>query len=165
MGRLVLRRFAALVPVIVGASILIFAAGRIATPNPSTTAISIFSTPEVRKQFIEERHLDESIPAQYALWVGDLTHADLGRSLVTFEPVSDTIKRTFGVTLAVTTGAFILVALFGLTLGTAAGLLPGSRIDRAITAVTMLGVSLPAFWLGLLLIELFAVRAKVLPAG
>jgi peptide/nickel transport system permease protein len=165
MAQLIRRRLIALVPVIIGASILIFAAGRIATPNPSTTAISILSTPEVRQQFIEERNLDEPIPAQYALWVQDVFSGDLGRSLITFEPVSETITRSLGVTLALTAGAFLLTAVLGLTLGTIAGLLPGSRGDRVITGVTMLGVSLPAFWLGLLLIEAFSIRAGLLPAG
>jgi peptide/nickel transport system permease protein len=140
-------------------------AGRIATPNPSTTALSIFATPEAREQFIRERHLDEPLLRQYLLWVKDALHGDFGRSLVTTEPVSEAIGQALPVTIFLALGSLILTALIGLTLGSIAGLRRGGIFDRLLSVVTVVGVSVPAFFLGVLLIHAFAVKTSVFPAG
>jgi peptide/nickel transport system permease protein len=163
--RLVARRLLIAIPVVVGASILIFAAGRIATPNPSTSALSIFATPETRAQFEEARHLDEPLPVQYGLWIGDAARGDFGTSLVSNQPVSDAVRETLGVTLALALGAFVVSVLVGLALGTAAGLSAGRLLDRLVTGGALLAVAVPAFWLGILLIYFLGVRWRVLPAG
>jgi peptide/nickel transport system permease protein len=159
------RRVVLFVPVLLGASILLFAAGRIATPNPSTTALSIYATPEAREEFVRERHLDDSLPRQYLLWVRDASRGDFGRSLVTTEPVSRAIGRALPVTIYLTLGSFLLTLVLGLALGSIAGLRRGGLFDRILSVVSVVGVSVPAFFLGVILIQLLAVRTNLLPAG
>jgi peptide/nickel transport system permease protein len=163
--RALLRRLLLFVPVLLGTSVLLFMAGRIATPNPSTTALSIFATPEAREQFIRDRHLDEPLLKQYLLWVKDALRGDFGRSLVTTEPVSEAIGQALPVTIFLALGSLLLTALIGLTLGSVAGLHRGGVFDRFLSVATVVGVSVPAFFLGVLLIHAFAVKTSVFPAG
>ena len=165
MARALLRRLLLFVPVLVGASVLLFMAGRIATPNPSISALSLFATPEAREQFVRERHLDEPLFRQYLLWAKDALRGDFGRSLVTTEPVSDAIGQALPVTIFLALGSLILTAVIGLTLGGIAGLRHGGLFDRFLSVVTVLGVSVPAFFLGVLLIHALAVKTSVFPAG
>jgi peptide/nickel transport system permease protein len=165
VARALLRRLLLFIPVLLGTSVLLFMAGRIATPNPSTTALSIFATPEAREQFIRERHLDEPLLRQYLLWVKDALQGDFGRSLVTTEPVSEAIGQALPVTVFLALGSLILTAVIGLTLGSIAGLRRGGAFDRLLSVVTVVGVSVPAFFLGVLLIHAFAVKTSVFPAG
>jgi peptide/nickel transport system permease protein len=165
IGSLIFRRCLLLVPVLFGVSVLVFAAGRVATPNPSLTALSVFSTPAAREQFIRERHLDDPLPMQYARWLNDVVHGDFGRSLITTASVSSAVRESFPVTLQLALGAFLITVFLGLGLGTLAALRQGGLLDRVIAAVTVLGVSLPAFWVGILLIQFLAVNSRLLPAG
>lgn len=153
------------IPVLFGASILIFAAGRIATPNPSTSALSIFATPETRAQFEEARRLNEPLTTQYLLWLSDVLHGDFGTSLISNQPVSDAVAKALPISFALAVGAFLIAACLGIASGTVAGLKRGRPSDRAITAGALLGVAIPSFWLGILLIYLLAVRWQIFPAG
>lgn len=165
MHKALLRRVLLFIPVLFGASVLLFVAGRVATPNPSTTALPLYATPEAREEFIRERHLDDPLLWQYVLWVRAAVHGDFGRSLVTTEPVSEAIAHALPVTVFLALGSLLLTALIGLTLGGIAGLRPGGTFDRALGAGSIIGVSVPSFFLGVLLIQLFAVKLGIFPAG
>jgi peptide/nickel transport system permease protein len=165
MGKALLRRVLLFIPVLFGTSVLLFVAGRIATPNPSTTALPLYATPEARQEFIRERHLDEPLLWQYVLWVRDAVHGDFGRSLVTTEPVSEAIAHALPVTIFLALGSLLLTAIIGLSLGSIAGLRPGGVFDRALGGGTIIGVSVPSFFLGVLLIQVFAVKVSIFPAG
>ena len=165
MGKALLRRVLLFVPVLIGASVLLFVAGRIATPNPSTTALPLYATPEAREEFIRQRHLDEPLVSQYVLWVRDAIQGDLGRSLVTTEPVSEAIAHALPVTVFLALGSLLLTAIIGLSLGSIAGLRRGGAFDRALGGGTVIGVSVPSFFLGVLLIHAFAVKSSIFPAG
>src|SRR2546430_2509622 len=125
IARALLRRVAVFVPVLLGSSILVFAAGRIATPNPSTTALSVFATPDARAQFIHERHLDQPLVEQYLLWLRDALRGNFGRSLITTDQVSHAISQSLPVTLELAFGSLLLTAIVGLALGSFAGLRRG----------------------------------------
>ena len=165
MGKALLRRVLLFIPVLIGTSVLLFVAGRIATPNPSTTALPLYATPEARAEFIRQRHLDEPLLWQYALWVRDAIQGNFGRSLVTTEPVSEAISHALPVTVFLALGSLLLTAIVGLSLGSIAGLRRGGAFDRALGAGTVIGVSVPSFFLGVLLIHAFAVRSSIFPAG
>lgn len=165
IARALLRRVALFVPVLVGSSILVFAAGRIATPNPSTTALSVGSTPAAREAFIRERHLDRPLPEQYFRWAGGAVQGDFGRSLITTEPVATAIRQSLPVTFQLALGSLLVTMVFGLTLGSVAGLRRGGVLDHVVGALSVVGVSVPTFVLGILLIEFLAVRTSYFPAG
>jgi peptide/nickel transport system permease protein len=162
--RVALRRLLIAIPVIIGGTILVFAAGRIATPNPSTTGLSIHVTPEQRELFIKERHLDDPLPVQYVVWLTNALQGNFGRSLTTGQQISATIFSSLKVSAELASGAFILSALGGFGLGMLAGL-RGGVIDRLIAGLSALAVAIPGFWLGLVLIFVLAVWLGVLPAG
>jgi peptide/nickel transport system permease protein len=163
--RLILRRLLIAVPVLLGASVLIFAAGRIATPNPSLSALSIFATPAARAEFERSRHLNDPLVVQYALWLQQAVKGDFGRSIVSNEPVGNEVWPSVSVSVQLATGALVIAGIFGIGFGTLAGMRRGRASDRIVMNVSLLGVSFPAFSLGILFILLFSTYLGWLPAG
>lgn len=159
------RRVALAVPTIFGMSILIFAIGRIALARPEITALGQFASPAAKREFRQTHHLDDPLISQYVLWLRDLVHGDLGRSLITQSPVVDILKSGAIVTGQLTLGAIILAAVLGLGLGTLAGIRPRSVLNRLVSSGSLLAVSVPQFWLGLVLAIVLGVELHVLPAG
>lgn len=111
----------------------------------------------------ESLGLDRPLPLQYADWWGDLVRGDLGSSLREGRPVTTILAERLPVTLALATFAFGLSLLVGIGLGLAAGLRPDGLLDRGVLGFTTFGLALPEFWIGFVLLLLFAVRWPVLP--
>ena len=109
--------------------------------------------------------VDRPILERYGEWLNAALHGDFGFSRIQHRPVMDVVIPALGNTIILTASAFILSTLLAITLGTVAALYRGRWIDRVISLIAFLGISVPGFWLGLLLIYLFAVKLGVLPAG
>jgi peptide/nickel transport system permease protein len=110
-----------------------------------------------------ELGLDRSMAARYVDWWADLARGDLGASFRERRPVATILAERIPVTAALAAAALALSLVVGLTLGLAAGLRPGSALDRGVLAFTTAGLALPEFWIGFVLLLLFAVRWPVLP--
>lgn len=109
--------------------------------------------------------LDRPLPYQIGAYLTGLAQGDLGFSVVQSQPVRDVIFDRFGASLLLTVTAFVLAAIGGIALGVLAALKRGRALDTAISIGSLLGYSVPVFWLGQLLVALFAIRLHWLPAG
>jgi peptide/nickel transport system permease protein len=118
---------------------------------------------EARAELRALYHLDESLGRQYLLWIGDLLHADLGRSFHDRRPVLEKIGERVGVTLTLNVLSLVVMLVVAVPLGTAGALSPGSIWDRLAAGGAFLLYAVPVFWAGLLLQILFSVHLDLLP--
>src|SRR4051794_16778050 len=109
--------------------------------------------------------LDKPLWEQYVLFVWNALHGDLGRSFVFNEPALKLIAQRMPATMELALAALVFSILFGIPLGMLAGLRPQSWVGRSVMTGSILGFSLPNFWIGLMLILLFAVQLRWLPSG
>jgi peptide/nickel transport system permease protein len=162
------RRLVYLLPVWLGVSLLAFGLGRLAPGDPARDVLGRTTGRQpTEREVAAERHrlgLDRPLPAQYVSWLGGAFRGDLGTSYTTGEPVSQAIGRTLPATLQLAGAAFLLAIVIGLPLGLLAAAKSWTWIDHLIRAAALLGASIPAFWLGYLLILAFAVTLHLLPA-
>jgi peptide/nickel transport system permease protein len=162
------RRLAYVVLIWLGVSLLAFGLGRLAPGDPARDVLARTTGRQpTEREVVAERHrlgLDRPLPLQYASWLGGAVRADLGTSYTTGEPVLQAIVRTLPATLQLAGAAFVLAVAIGLPLGLLAAAFAWRWPDHLIRAVALLGASIPAFWLGYLLIFAFAVTVQLLPA-
>jgi peptide/nickel transport system permease protein len=156
-------RWLQLVPTLALASILIFGIISLAPGDPVRMKIGLEATPEQVAAERERLGLDKPLPVRYVVWLSDIAHLDLGVSLVNSRPVTGLIAEAFPNTLRLALTAFVISLLIGLPLGCLAALHHNGRADALITALNSLGLAIPSFWLGLMLILLFAVSLQWLP--
>lgn len=162
------RRLIYLVPVWLGVSLLAFGLGRLAPGDPARDVLARTTGRQpTEREVVAERHrlgLDRALPVQYLSWLRGVVRADLGTSYTTGEAVSQAIGRTLPATLQLAGAAFLLAVAVGLPLGLLAAARSWTWVDHLIRAAALLGASIPAFWLGYLLILAFAVSIHLLPA-
>ncbi|MDT8344536.1 MAG: ABC transporter permease [Thermohalobaculum sp.] len=145
-------------------SVIVFC-GVYAIGNPVDIVIPPDATQEIRAETIARLGLDRPLWEQYAIFVGNLLEGDFGRSFVYNIPVLDLIGGRLPATLELVLISVITATVLGVTLGIYAGYRPESPVARAIMALSVLGFSVPSFWVGLILILTFAVSLGWLPAG
>ena len=110
-----------------------------------------------------ELHLDDPLPAQFGHYVWGVVRGDLGRSYITRRPIARDLAERFPKTVQLALAAMTFAAVTGITLGVLAAVRPGGAFDRIALLLSYLGVSFPVYWVGLLLILLFAVTLRWLP--
>lgn len=145
-------------------SMLVFA-GVFAIGNPIDVLISPDVTQQIREQTIKAYGFDQPLWRQYATFLGRLLSGDFGRSFVFNMPVLELIFSRLSATLELTLAAVIGATLVGVPLGMYAGYRPAGVASKMIMALSILGFSVPTFWIGLVLIYTFAVNLGWLPAG
>jgi peptide/nickel transport system permease protein len=111
-----------------------------------------------------ELHLDEPAPVRYLKWLGDVVHGDLGVSVATHRSVNDEIARRFPVTASLAISSLVLTFIIGIPIGILQGMRPGGRLDKIMLAIVSLGLAVPSFLLGTLLVFVLAVQWRWLPA-
>ena len=160
----VLQRFlqAAVVMLVISAMVFV---GVYAVGNPIDVMISPDVTQQIREQTIRAYGFDLPLWQQYGNFLQRLAAGDFGRSFVYNTPVLGLILSRLPATLEITLAAVLGATLLGVPLGMVAGYAPDSKVSKTIMAVSVLGFSVPTFWIGLLLIFTFAVNLGVLPAG
>ena len=165
MWRFALVRTGQLLITLFLASIAVFLVIQHAPGDPAQVQLGLTATPA--QIAIERRKLglDSSILHRYLIWVSQALHLNLGKSFATGLPVTNTLVTAFGYTLRLDALAILLGLALGAPLGLIAALRRGSRADTAISTFAALGLSIPVFALGTLLILVFAVHFKVMPAA
>jgi peptide/nickel transport system permease protein len=159
---LIRRLFQALF-VVIAMSVIVFIGVHV-IGNPVDILISPEADQAERARIIASLGLDQPLWKQYALFVDDALHGDLGRSFVFNEPALKLIAQRMPATLELAVTAVLMSMLIGIPLGLYAGLYPDSVVSRTIMAGSILGFSLPTFWVGLMLIMVFAVQLGWLPS-
>mgnify|MGYP006279067171 CR=1 FL=1 len=161
----IVRRLMMAVPVLWGVTLLVFFLLKAIPGDPALLFISDQTTEEEIQAVREALGVAEPVHIQYAKWLGQVVQGNLGYSVAERRPVTDLLRERFPNTVILTMGALTLSTLAGLTLGCLAALRPGSLLDRALTVVSLLGVSLPGFWFALVLIVLLALGLGMFPTS
>ncbi len=168
MARYLVARLLAVPPLLLGVSVVVFLLLRFSPGDPAERILSQGGDYGADRAAVEAlRHelgLDLSLPAQYGRWLAQLGRGDLGRSFATRRPVVDEIGARLPATLQLAGTALVLSILLALPLGVLSAWRPGGPLDLLCRLLCLGGVSLPSFWLGLLLAWLFAVQLGWLPA-
>jgi peptide/nickel transport system permease protein len=163
---MIARRLIALVPLLVIVSFVVFVLIALVPGDASVTlAGGENATPEKIEAVREQLHLDESIFQQYGRWLVDAVQGDLGDSLFSGVPVTESIGKRLPVTLGLVGAALFVGVIVGVPLGIVSALRPGSAVDKSSRFVTTLGISIPGYWLAIILVVLFAVDLSVLPSS
>lgn len=160
----VIQRLLQAIVVMLVISLLVFA-GVYAIGNPIDVLISPDATQQIREATIKAYGLDQPLWKQYFDFLGRLVTGDFGRSFIFNMPVLQLIFSRLPATLELTLVAVVIATLVGVPLGMYAGYKPDSAASKLIMALSVLGFSVPTFWIGLVLIFTFAVSLGVLPAG
>lgn len=163
MQTYVFRRLLQLIPTLFAASILIFFIITLAPGDPAAMRLGQEATSEQIQQERERLGLDAPLPVRYAIWLGDVLSLNLGRSLYTNRPVTQLIAEAFPRTVQLSLIALVVSLAVGIPLGIVAALQRDRIPDAMITGITVLGLSIPSFWLGILLILLLSVQMRLLP--
>jgi peptide/nickel transport system permease protein len=165
MAGIVARRLAGAIPILLIVSLITFAMIHLIPGDPATAIAGMSATGEQIANIRRDLGLDQPLLSQLWHWYAALLHGDLGRSLLLGEPVIQATMQRLPVTLALSAYALVITLLIGLGTGIIAALRQDTWIDQAAMVIAMIGISVPNFYLGLLMIILFAVDLGWLPTG
>jgi peptide/nickel transport system permease protein len=165
MLKYIVRRLLGAIPVLIGLSMVLFAFIHLLPGDPATAILGQHATPERVAAMRTYLHLDEPLWQQYLEYVGNLLHGDFGTSVVNSQPILHEFIVRFPATIELTVAAMIFAAGVGIPLGRFAGRHPQSGWDGAVTGISLLGISIPVFVLGLVLQYFLAVQLKLLPSS
>jgi peptide/nickel transport system permease protein len=163
--RYLARRLLLLAPVLAGVSIIIFMVLHLSPGDPVEIMLGAQATQEDRARLRTDLGLDQPLHVQYVRWLGHVVRGDLGRSLWMKRPVLGEVLGRFQATLILTGTALLLSTVAGIALGVASAARPNSLLDRVSAMASLFGASLPSFWLGIVLMVVFALRLGWLPAS
>ena len=163
MARYILLRLAWAIPVLLGVSLVVFLILALAPGDAARALAGTDATESDIENLRRTLGLDQPLPIQYLHFLGRLIRLDLGQSAVTRRPVVDEILDNFGPTFELAVAAMALAVVLGITLGVLSAIKRGSLFDTCFMLVALFGVSMPIFWLGLMLMLLFAVELQWLP--
>ncbi len=159
------RRLVQLVPTLFFVSVLIFSLQQLLPGDPALVMAGEERDPEVIEQIRRQYRLDQPIPIQYLYWIKGVLTGDLGESMRLKAPVLDLIVQKLPVTLQLASMAMIIALVIGITAGIVSAVKKDTFWDYAVNVISLWGISTPNFWLGIMLIFLFAVTLNWLPAS
>jgi peptide/nickel transport system permease protein len=158
-------RLLAMIPVLVGMSILVFVMMRLIPGDAAVVFLGTKPTPEAVAAFRHNAGLDKPIYVQYFDWIGQLARGDLGMSLTTGTDIRTELGNRLPITLELTVLAILIAIVIAVPLGVVAALRHNSAVDLGLTSLGMIGLSLPNFWLGTMLVFFFSVKEQWFPPG
>lgn len=158
-----LRRLLLLLPMLLGVSIVVFLVMHFIPGDPAQLAAGPDATEEDVAQIRQNYGLDQPLINQYVVYVKKIAHGDLGESFQTFTPVTQGIARTLPATIELTAAGMLLAVIIGVPLGIVAALRPRGFLDSALTTIAVFGISMPGFFLGLILMLIFSANLGWLP--
>ena len=161
----IVKRSLATVPTLIGATTLIFFLIRVLPGDPVHLLAGEQTSPEIIERLRSEFGLDKPIYIQYLLYLKSVFTLDFGTSYRTYTPVISEILSRFPNTVILALTAMAISVFMGIAFGIIMALRAGTLLDKALLVFTSIYVSMPVFWLGLILIYIFAVQLKLLPAG
>ena len=165
MGRYILFRAAASVPVLLGITIIVFVILSLIPGDPATAILGSYATPENVARLNVQLGLDRPLVQRYFIWLGNLLQGDLGRSFSLNRPVIDEILERFNATLILSGLAFVMCSVLGILAGVISATRQYGLADKLITFSVLVGISVPSFFLGMMMILYFAVNLRWVPAS
>ena len=165
MRRYAIRRGLTIVPVLLGVSVLVFSFIHLIPGDPALTMLGERATPEKVAEVRARLGLDRPIWQQYVLYIGRALQGDLGVSIIRGDPVASDLLRRFPATVELAMAAIVVAIALGIPIGVASAVWRNSLLDSLARLGALTGVSMPIFWLGLVLAWFFGVQLRVLPTG
>ncbi len=165
MAKYVVKRLLQSILVLLGVSIIVFLIMRVFSADPAPVVLGEHATEEAIAAWRESNGLNEPIVTQYFNFIAGALHGDLGVSYYTHTPVASEIMARFPATIELAIVAIVVASICGIALGVLSATHRGEAADAGALVLSLLGVSMPVFWLGILFIILFAGVLHVLPSG
>jgi len=160
-----MNRLLSAIPVVLGITIIVFLIISLIPGDPATAILGSYATPENVAKINKDLGLDKSLPERYLIWLGNIIQGDFGRSFSLNRPVIDEVMERFNATLILSGTAFVLCSFFGILVGTISAARQYTLTDKFITFIVLIGISIPSFFLGMMMILIFAVRLKLFPVS
>ncbi|WP_448650725.1 ABC transporter permease [Pseudomonas fluorescens] len=161
----IVRRLLSAIPTLVLVSLFVFTLQKLLPGDPVLAMAGEERDPAVMEYLRAKYHLNDPLPLQYIHWVGNVLQGDFGTSLRTEQPVTTLVASKLPVTIELSVLALIIALLIGIPTGVISAVRKGTAVDYGANIVALSGISIPHFWLGLLLIMIFAVKLQWLPAS
>ncbi len=163
MRRYVAQRLISVAFVLIGVSLIVFLVLHLTPGDPAQILLGPLATPEELKALREQLGLDRPVLIQYGRWLSHVVQGDFGRSITLRRPVLPEVWGRFKATVVLATGGLLVAFPLGVLVGVLSAVRRGSAVDRLSQVVAMIGISMPAFWVGLLLIIGFSLKLRWLP--
>jgi ABC-type dipeptide/oligopeptide/nickel transport system permease component len=160
-----IRRLLLLIPVFLVVSVVIFLIIHLVPGDPIDNLVRVGSTPEQKAEITARYGLDRPLVEQYLIWLGQLVQGDLGTAIVMRRPVADLIAQNLPYSLTLGGLALLFSTVLGIAAGVIAAMNKEGRIDRTVMTGVLFGSTMPSFWLGLILILVFAVQLRWFPVS
>jgi peptide/nickel transport system permease protein len=160
----IVRRVTYALPIAIGVTILCFLLIHLAPGDPLSAVLPDNASPEMRRQLAALYAFDQPLPVQYFIWLKRILVGDFGISIQSRRPVIGEILPAIQNTFILATAAVTIGFPIGILLGAIAGFVNGTALDRVVTSIAVTGVSVPHYWLGMVLVVVFAVNLNMLPA-
>jgi peptide/nickel transport system permease protein len=165
MLRFIVRRLLSAIPTLILVSLFVFTLQKLLPGDPVLAMAGEERDPAVMEYLREKYRLNDPLPLQYLHWVGNVLQGDFGTSLRTEQPVTTLLASKLPVTLELAVLALAIALLIGIPTGVISAVRKGTSVDYAANVFALSGISIPHFWLGILLIMIFAVKLQWLPAS
>lgn len=165
MTLFIAKRLLQIIPVILGVTLVVFLIMQMVPGDPAAVLAGEGASQETIEQYREDLGLNRPIVEQYLSYVGNVFQGDLGNSLKNKQPVLDEILLRLPITMELAFYSILITIVLGLAAGIISAIRPYSIRDVTVTVIALLGISVPSFWLGLLLMYLFSVKLQWLPVA
>ncbi len=165
MGQYAVKRFLTIVPVLIGVSLIVFSFIHLIPGDPAVAMLGERATPERVAEIRRQLGLDRPLYAQYSIYIGKILHGDFGASILRGDPVLHDLVRRFPATVELATLAIFIAIAVGVPMGIIAAVWRNSLFDGFSRLVALTGVSMPIFWLGIMMAWFFGVMLGWLPTG
>jgi peptide/nickel transport system permease protein len=161
----IFRRLLSAIPTLILVSLFVFTLQKLLPGDPVLAMAGEERDPAVIEYLREKYRLNDPVPVQYMNWIGNVLKGDFGTSLRTEQPVTTLIISKLPVTLELSVFALLIALLIGIPTGIMSAVRKGTAVDYGANIIALSGISIPHFWLGILLIMVFAVKLRWLPAS
>jgi peptide/nickel transport system permease protein len=161
----ILKRLLSAIPVLLGITVIVFVIMALIPGDPATAILGSYATPENVARLNRDLGLDAPLVARYFIWLTNMLQGDFGQSFALNRPVLDEVLERFNATLVLAGTAFVLCSLLGILAGVVSAARQYGFADKAITFVVLLGISIPSFFLGMMMILIFAVNLRLFPVS
>jgi len=165
MAGYILKRLISAIPVLLGISIIVFVIMALIPGDPATAILGSYATPENVERINRDLGLDKGLVQRYFIWLGNMLSGDFGRSFALNRPVIDEVLERFNATLVLAGTSFVLCSFIGIAAGVVSASRQYGAADKAITFFVLLGISIPSFFLGMMMILIFAVNLRWFPVS
>ncbi len=161
----ILKRIISAIPVLLGVTLIVYFIISLIPGDPATAILGSFATPENVKNLNSQLGLDKPIWQRYFIWLYNILQGDFGRSFSLNRPVIDEILERFNATIILSGTSFVICSILGILFGILSAAYQYSFIDKLITFIVLVGISIPSFFLGMMLILYFAVSLRWFPVS